>query len=457
VSAGDPQQLRLAPPQNPVEFTFEGNTLTGQEGEPIAVALHANGVTTLSRSFKYNRPRGLHCLTDTCPNCALRVNGLPGVSSCVTPLHAGDTIDREHAWPNADHSVLGLIDRSGDLFPAGFQYRRLRKAGFASAAWEWALARIAGHGRLSDAAASSPIVDRARWRERAVDVVVVGAGPAGIAAAHAAAASGAEVLLTERQTQLGGYLLDTDRGADAAVESVSDPLRLAADLQARENVTLLCGTTATGWYDEQLLALNSPQGTITVKPRSVILATGTYEQRLAFPDADRPGVFTAYGAQRLINRHGVLPGRRVAVIASEDYGYELAGTVTAAGAEVEMLIDIRHGPQHAHAPAGVTAMTGARPLRVLGANHVSGLRYALLDGRERELQCDALIIAAGRRPALELLQQRAGTPGLVASGAVPPAPADGWWVVGGAAGTTTLHEAEDSGHEAGEAAAASLS
>src|SRR5579863_5105106 len=93
----------------PVSFTFEGRTVSGFAGEPIAAALHASGVTVLSRSFKYRRPRGLHCMSGSCPNCSMRVDGLPGVMTCEEPLRGGERVERERGWPTADRDALRVL------------------------------------------------------------------------------------------------------------------------------------------------------------------------------------------------------------------------------------------------------------------------------------------------------------------------------------------------------------
>jgi sarcosine oxidase subunit alpha len=121
-------RVRNGPGGRVVTFTLDGRPMSGVEGEPIGAALHAEGVKVLGRSFKYRRPRGLHCVADACPNCAMRVNGLPGVTTCTTPLRAGDVVERQKGAPSAERDVLGAVDRLSAFTPVGFQYRRFRRS-----------------------------------------------------------------------------------------------------------------------------------------------------------------------------------------------------------------------------------------------------------------------------------------------------------------------------------------
>ncbi len=438
-------ELRVGRRAPMVAFEFEGRRLHGIAGEPVAAALHVAGVRTLSRSFKYNRPRGLHCVADACPNCAMRVNGLPGVATCVTALQDGDIVSREHAWPTAEHSVLGIADASRALLSAGFQYRRLRRTPNAFQYWERVLARLAGHGRLPHPAASSAIRDRGAWTSRRVDVAIVGGGPAGLAAALAAETDGAEVLLVERDSELGGSLLAGDAGERALVA------RLSAQVASRPGIEVLAGATVIGSYEDSELGATSANGFVQIQSRSIVLASGTLERRWAFVDGDRPGVLLGHGAQTLLNRHGVLAGHRPIVATDEGYGYELAVLMATAGAEVACLIEARPTDQvrpenvAAAESAGVPLVFGASVDRVIGRRRMRRVGLGGAAGA-RQVEGDALLIAGGRRPALGLLRQRVGT-------AHAGAAAAGWHLAGGAAGTPSAQQAVESGRAAGHAAA----
>ncbi|MDQ4081643.1 MAG: (2Fe-2S)-binding protein, partial [Actinomycetota bacterium] len=154
-----------------VAFTFEGRTLTGIAGRSLGAALHAAGVRVLSRSQKYRRPRGLYCVARACPSCALRVDGLPGVPACVTPLRGGEIVERDRRGLKAS----GVLDRLSRLTPAGFYYERLARAPRLWRLAERVLARLAAVGRLPDGMAAARLAD-ADFEHRVVDVAVVGGG-----------------------------------------------------------------------------------------------------------------------------------------------------------------------------------------------------------------------------------------------------------------------------------------
>jgi sarcosine oxidase subunit alpha len=436
-----------------VSFTLDGRRLSGVEGEPIAAALHAAGVRVLGRSFKYHRPRGLHCVADACPNCAMRVNGLPGVTTCAAPLRAGDIVEREKGAPNAERDVLGALDRLSRLTPVGFQYRRLRRSPRLFARWERVLARLAGAGRVPDADTARRVAEPARFTKETADVTVVGGGVAGLSAALAAAGAGAKVVLVERDAALGGWL----RYAGAPEERV-----VRADLEravlASPAIDCRLGTTAAGWFEEGVLALTSAAGLVELRTGSVVLATGAHERPLAFADNDRPGVMLAGGVQRLLREHRVRPGRKVVVVTGEDYGHVVAAELVADGVCVAAVADSRRaGGAGAAAVAGtltehgVELLAGARTLAARGGTTVRGVRLDVDGGRSRDIACDTIVVANGRRPARELLAQRTAEPATPGDPSVPVT--EGWWLAGLAAGATSVDAAVQGSSAAGAAAA----
>jgi sarcosine oxidase subunit alpha len=463
LSALDPHGLRLAAPapERAVAFTFEGRTLHGVEGEPVAVALHAQGVHVLGRSMRHRRPRGLHCVADACPSCTMRVNGLPGVTTCVAPLRAGDRVERERGAPNADRDVLGGLDRVSALAPVGFQYRRFRRSPRMYARWERMLAHLAGTGALPEPAAARAVAAGARFDVVSVDVAVVGGGPAGLAAALAAARAGARVMLVERGAELGGSLLDAAAPAERARAR-----GLALAVAGEPGIAAQTGATAIGWYAEGVLGVVCDGGLIELRAGAVVLASGAHERPLAFPENDRPGVLLGGGVRRLLHRHELRPGRRVVVVANEDSGYRLAAELADRGVDVPAVADARPGE------AAVAAGLRARGIEVLaattvraarGRTAVRGVDLVTGGGADRAVACDTIAVANGRRPARELLLQRAAVGGLAlrvpdgladggADPAVPAAP--GWWLAGAVAGATELADALEAGTAAGRAAGA---
>jgi sarcosine oxidase subunit alpha len=466
VSTPDPHGLRLpgGSDQRVVPFTLDGRTLVGIEGEPIAAALHAQGVRVLGRSFKYRRPRGLHCVADACPNCSMQVNGLPGVATCSTALRAGDTVERAKGAPNAEHDLLAAADRLSALTPVGFQYRRFRRSPRLFHQWERVLARLAGTGRAPSAEVAGRVAEAAGFSLERCDVAVIGGGAAGLSAALAAARAGARVMVLERRAQLGGWLR-----SGGTPEERTTLASLEHAVAAQPLIECRLGSTAAGWYAEGVLAVTSSVGLVELHAGAVVLASGAHERPLAFADNDRPGVMLAGGVQRLLREHAVRPGRRVVVVTGEDYGHVVAAELVRHGVRVAAVADSRRAGGGAAAAVvcelqdhGVELLAGTT---VRAASGRSAVRGVVLDGagrRGRDIACDTIAVANGRRPARELLLQRAATGGLglvvptaALTAADPSSPVvEGWWLAGAAGGAASVDEAVRGGVAAGAAAGA---
>src|SRR5262245_25957076 len=179
--------------QPKVEFTYDGKKISAERGQSIAAALHAAGVKVLARSMKYRRPRGLHCAGGYCPNCLVNVDGVSYERACVTPVEDGMVVESQMGMTVAGRDPLRVIDYAGFMFPLGFQYRYFKRQGPLYNAWEANLRRVAGHARMpAPGAPGKPL------RRLAVDLCVVGGGPAGIGAATAALKNGITVALLGR-------------------------------------------------------------------------------------------------------------------------------------------------------------------------------------------------------------------------------------------------------------------
>lgn len=348
-----------------VRFQFEGREVVARPGQSIGAALLAAGVRTLSWSVRYRRPRGLRCVRGACPGCHVRVDGLPGVAACVTPVHGGERVERER--PAAARLPIGLAAR---LAPAGFHLSPWLGRARVWRRVEPVLAWLAGVSR-PPAPGAVPI---GSYEARSVDVLVVGAGERGLRAAASAGEGGATVLVVERDWRPGGRLLDEDGGAAEAATLLGAAVAAGAEVRL-ESVAL--GGDATGAW-----AVAVPGGLLVVRPGRVVLATGSWDRELALPDGDRPGVMTAGAVRRLLVREKVGPGRVAAVVATPDADPGLEEVLAGHG----IALAIRC------APADVD--------RVLGRGAVRGIRVRGVDHA-----CDLVVIDAGRRPADELARQ----------------------------------------------------
>jgi sarcosine oxidase subunit alpha len=348
-------------------FIFEGRTVDAVAGQSIGAALHAQGIRTLSWSAKYRRARGLRCVRGACPCCALRVDGLPGVPACTTPVRGGETVERER--PAAARLPL---DRLSRFAPAGFYYERLAHSPRLWRRAERVLAHLAG---IAQVPAALPL---GGYREERVDVLVVGGGRAGLRAACDYASGGSSVLVVERDHEAGGSLL-AEPGGRLAAEG------LAAAASAA-GAKLVLGATVIGLYDDGLIGVVDAGGLLALRAAQVVFATGGHDRELAFPNGDRPGVLLAGGAQRLLVRDGVRPGNVAVTVGVDGHGEHVTN----------LLRD-----------AGVTIAAECHPADVIAAHGRHAVQAVTLRaGRgERRIACDTVIVALGRRPADELKRQ----------------------------------------------------
>jgi len=406
-------------------FEFEGHRLEAAPGQTIAAVLVAHGVRVFGRSAKFHRPRGVRCANGTCSSCAMRVDGLPGVRTCVTPVRDGMRVEREHAWPSADHDLLRVAELAGPVLRAGSYYRWFRRSPHLWRLAERGLSAAAGQGELP-ALVDADRFSGARCRIlHGVDVLVVGGGVAGLSAGLAAARAGAHTLLVERHQAVGGGLAaDTALhpeaaamvGASAAADGGEVAGALAGQARAQAGLELVPGAEVVGWYQEGVVALVRDLDLLLCEPRSVVLATGDHEVVPPFVNGDLPGVMTAGAVQRLLEVHRVRPGRVATVLANDARGYHVAAQLAAAGVIVACIADLRQDGQvpdalgSALGPYGIRVLAGVRGMRAHGLNSVRAVtlrvqaRGAVAE-RPVKLASDLVCVCLGARPADELARQ----------------------------------------------------
>ena len=360
LSSDSPLARRLAARRDPARTTVvhDGAAVAAVEGEPLAVALLAAPSLTLARSAKYHRPRGAMCLRGDCDGCLVRVDGVPNVMACQTPVRAGMVVQSQNAFPTAGLDVLRVTDW---FFPSHLDHHHLL-VGFGSAlnrTMQVFARRMSGLGNLPDAVASFP-----RAETVTVDALVVGAGTSGVACANAIARGGATVLLVEEREGAGGVRRD-------------DPLDDGAYPACEPGVQVRYGAGAVAAWADETLVLDEGRG-VTVRARARVFATGCRESVGTFPQNDVPGVFTAR-AFALALCHGVLLGERVALVGDGPFARAIAASL---------------GERVARWPgATVVAAVGSRVVR--GAT----LREA---DREWTVKCDALVVEGELGAAYEL-------------------------------------------------------
>ena len=441
---------------NPVVFRFEGEPVHAFEGDTIASALYAAGVRTFSRSFKYHRPRGLTCVAGRCPNCLMTVDGVPNVRACVEPARDGVVVRGQNAWPSLEHDALSVMDRFGWAMPVGFYYKSLYRPRLLWKAASPLIRRVAGLGAVN---VGAPLGTAYSHHNQHVEVAVVGGGPAGMSASLAAADSGVRVVLVDDQPSLGGSLRYDLRSCETAQD-------FSAAVQSRPNIEVLTAATAFGLYEGNLLGVHQGSRLIKLRAKSIVAATGAYEQPLVYDRNDLPGTFLSSGLRRLMHLYRLRPGTAALVATTNDEGYHAALDLLKAGVRVVALADSRPRFPHELDAAmelqskGILVLPSHAMVRAEGARHVEGAVVSRLDGgqlttEEREFDCDLVCLSGGFAPAGALLAQSGGRfafdPAIGES--VPSELPAGLLAAGSITGADSLDDALRQGTEAGRAAA----
>lgn len=444
-----------------ISFTFDGRRIDAYEGDTYASALAAAGTPVLSRSFKYHRPRGLLCCAGRCPNCMVKVDGVPNVRACVARAADGASVSGQNAWPSVKRDLFGGFDHLDRVLPVGFYYKTFIKPRVMWPVYEGVLRRLAGLGSIDPAPKHRPEPVK---KHLFCDVAVIGGGPAGSLAAIEAATAGARVVLIDDQEEIGGHLayatakvsgdtrLDELRGIDAA-------FRLRAMVAGTSGIEHLASTTAFGIYEGNLIGASSGDTLCRVRARQILIATGAFERPLLFENNDRPGVMLPSAILRLVALYGVRAGRRAVVVTDSDHGWTSVLELLAAGFEVSGLVDSRNSGIDAQLAAavrghGVPAWEGVLGVRAEGRNRVRGIRFES-GGKRRTISADVVAMASRPEPVLALLAQAGAKPLFdSATGSfVPGNPPDGIAAVGHAEGLSDISQVLQRGVGAGRLAA----
>ncbi|MEM9222376.1 MAG: sarcosine oxidase subunit alpha family protein [Pseudomonadota bacterium] len=464
-------------PEQPVRFMFDGRSVTGLAGDTVASALLANRIHLVGRSFKYHRPRGILTAGSEEPNALVQTSRGPGrtepnTRATMQEIFDGLVVESQNRWPSLNFDVGAINDRLSLLFSAGFYYKTFMwPRGFWNIVYEPIIRRAAGLGHAPNR------IDPDIYASRYVhcDVLVVGGGPAGIAAATAAGEAGAEVILVDEHAELGGALLSSP---DATIdgEPVSENLAGAlAALGAMENVRVLGRTTAIGYDHENMVGLAQritvhlaapPEGAPRerlwrVRAREVVLAQGAIERPLVFDGNDRPGVMGTGAAATYLHRFGVAVGRRIAVATCHDSAYRTAFDLADAGAKVEAIADARDtvdpALEEAAASRDIRILKSANPVTTAGKLRVQSVRVTGGDaGSRTDISCDCLLMSGGWTPSVHLYSHTKGSLEFNGSAFVPGQTGEACRVVGGGRGLWGLSNVMADGAKAGADAADAL-
>jgi methylglutamate dehydrogenase subunit C len=411
----------LTDPARSLRFRFDGAEREGIAGDTLASALLANGVQQVGRSFKYHRPRGIVTAGPEEPCALVDVIGArgrePNQLATTLPLHEGLIAESQNRSPTLSFDWRAINDRLGRFLPAGFYYKTFMAPGWAwERLYEPLIRRAAGLGRL---AATVPAhADPAETVHDHADVLVVGSGACGLAAAHRLASSGLRVILAEQDLIAGGGTL-LDARWSAWREAIW------AGLNRLPSVRCLLRTTVLGAYghgvfgaleilsaEERARFGGLRERLRVMRVRRVLLATGALERLIAFPGNDVPGVMLAGAALTYLRRYGVAAGRRPALFVNNDEAYQTVFALAAAGVDCAGVIDPRSDSiAAARARAlGVAVHSAAVVGAVAGRREVHAVTIADLDGARRfVLEADALLISGGPAPLTALAAQLGAT------------------------------------------------
>jgi len=453
-------------------FTFDGRPLRGYAGDTLASALLANGVRLVGRSFKYHRPRGILTAGSEEPNALVELRAgarrEPNTRATTVELFSGLAAVSQNRFPSLRFDLAAVNGMLPPVFAAGFYYKTFM---WPAKAWERlyepAIRRAAGLGHAS----VEPDPDHYQHAHLFCDVLVIGGGPAGIAATLAAARTGARVVLCEEDPWLGGRLLserETIGGAPAAAWLADAQQQMLGLPELR----ILRRTAVTSVYDHGIyLALErvadhqsrpepgQPRQRVWhITARVAVLAAGALERPMVFPGNDLPGVMLASAVRTYINRFAVCPGRRMVLLTASDDGWRTVSDAARAGIQVAAIVDARGTPSPAQQAiaddAGAPVFFGGRIAAAYGAPELHRVLIGDTNGRRHMIRADLLAMAGGWNPTLHLSCHLGAKPvwNPALAGFVPGVPPPGMGVAGAAAGHLTLAEALADGASCGAAA-----
>ena len=445
-----------------LKFVFDGKSYFGHPGDTLASALLANNVRLMGRSFKYHRPRGPLSAGSEEPNAIVELRGgnrqEPNTRATTAELYDGLFAKSQNRWPGLAFDAMAINDRLSNFLTAGFYYKTFMwPAAFWEKVYEPIIRKAAGLGSLS-MKADPDVYDKGYLH---CDLLIIGAGPAGLMAALTAGRAGKQVLLADEDFRMGGRLnAETFAINDAPADAWA--AAAVAELSSLANVRLLARTTVIGAFDHGIYSAvervsDHVKTPLPGKPRQILwriyaqkalLCAGATERPIAFDNNDRPGIMLASALRTYANRFAASPAKRVAIFTNNDDGHRTAADLRAKGIKIAAVIDTR-----ANAPltGDYEVLRGGQVIDTQGRLGLTFVTVRLANGETRLLECGALGVSGGWNPNVHLTCHQRGRPtwddGLAAfvpGGTLPP----GMSVAGAANGVFSTHGALASGQAA---------
>ncbi|WP_170475984.1 sarcosine oxidase subunit alpha family protein [Ruegeria arenilitoris] len=405
---------------SPIEFEFDGVSYSGYQGDTLASALLANEQRLMGRSFKYHRPRGVLTAGSEEPNALVTVGQggtqEPNVRATMQEIYSGLSARSQNRWPSLNFDLLSVNNLAAPFLGAGFYYKTFMwPKSFWEKLYEPIIRRAAGLGALSGQNNS----DKYESAYAFCDILVIGAGPTGLMAALIAGRAGADVILADENTLMGGRLLAETDAVDGKaghiwVDEVLDELR------AMDNVRLMTRTTVSGAYDQGTFSAlervlhhtnDRPDGAPLetywrISAKRSILAAGALERPIAFRDNDRPGIMTAGAVRAYLNHWGVSPGRNITIFGNTNDIHRTARDLLSAGVHVAAVIDSRHD---APLSDDYQVLRGAQVCGSAGRTGLESITVRRASGEDR-IHTDCLAMTGGWNPSVHLTCHMNGRP-----------------------------------------------
>ncbi|MFT5503753.1 MAG: sarcosine oxidase subunit alpha [Gammaproteobacteria bacterium] len=396
-----------------ISFRFNGKRYDGFAGDTLASALLANGVHLTARSFKYHRPRGTIGSGYEEPSALVELTG--DESSANQPIttvkiRTGLEARSVNCWPSPGFDLMAINQLFAPLIPAAFYYKT-----FMWPTWHLFEPSIRKAAGLAAAPKSEQHEGHYEVRNAHCDILVVGAGPAGLISALLAAKNGLRIILVDDGSEPGGSLLNESTLINGKPAFNWIDL-MVEQLDQLDNVQRLSNATAWAYREQNLIIVNERKPQTSgifqrgwrVRASRVILATGAIERNLVYPNNDRPGIMLASAVRSYVNRYAVLPGKKAVIFTNNNSAYSLATELELAGIEVVAIVDSRSSP-NIDSDSKITVLKNHVIETTAGHKRIKRVSIKdLNNGQKASIDCDLLCVSGGWNPTLHLFSQARG-------------------------------------------------